>query len=70
MSPESLRREIWVVCADRDGEIPDVCFELLGKAAFLAARDDSRACAVFFGETPGAPALFASGAEKVYLLSG
>ncbi|MDR3220450.1 MAG: electron transfer flavoprotein subunit alpha, partial [Candidatus Accumulibacter sp.] len=73
MSPESsqrARREIWVVCESRDGEILDFCFELLGKAVSLAARNDSTACAVFFGDEPKTPPLFASGAGKVYLLPG
>jgi electron transfer flavoprotein alpha subunit len=68
MSPESSQREIWVICESRDGEILDFCFELLGKAVSLAAQNGSIACAVFFGEEPKTPPLFASGAGKVYLL--
>jgi electron transfer flavoprotein alpha subunit len=70
MNRKKVQREIWVVCENRDGEIPDVCFELLGKAVSLAAQNDSSASAVFFGEAPKNTALFASGAEKIYLLPG
>jgi electron transfer flavoprotein alpha subunit len=67
---QGARREIWVICESRDGEILDFCFELLGKAVSLAAQNGSIACAVFFGEESKTPPLFASGAGKVYLLSG
>ncbi|MDR2787339.1 MAG: electron transfer flavoprotein subunit alpha/FixB family protein [Candidatus Accumulibacter sp.] len=66
----SVDGEIWVICETRDGEILECCFELLGKAASLAARNGSNVCAVFFGEVPKAAALFASGAAKIYLSDG
>jgi electron transfer flavoprotein alpha subunit len=70
MNPENALREIWVVCESRDGEILSSCFELLGKAVSLALQNGSRVCAVFFGEEPKLPPLFATGAGKVYLLQG
>jgi electron transfer flavoprotein alpha subunit len=70
MSIDRARREIWVVCETRDGEILDCCCELLGKAASLAAPNGADACAVFFGEAQKAAALFASGAAKIYLPGG
>ena len=70
MSLDSAGREIWGVCETRDGEILDCCFELLGKAASLAAQNGSKACAVFFGEASKTAALFAAGAAKIYLPGG
>jgi electron transfer flavoprotein alpha subunit len=70
MSSDGAWREIWVICETRDGEILDCCFELLGKAASLAAQNGSHVCAVLFAAAPKTAALFASGAARIYLSSG
>ena len=60
-------RKVWVIAEQRDGEIQEVTYELLGAAAELAARRNTEIWSVIFGDrTDGLPErLFAYGADTV-----
>ncbi len=61
-------RGIWVFAEQRGGKLQDVAFELLGKARELADARGAELAAVLLGHNlrEQIPALFHSGADKVY----
>lgn len=61
---------VWVFAEQKDGKVANVAFELLGEGRKLAAKLDTKVCAVLLGEgmENASKELIARGADTVYVV--